>query len=139
MNQQVRWLRLCYWIGAIIDALATVPLIFPGLAASLYRWTSFTPGPELRSVSGVGASLMLGWTALLLWADRKPIERKGVLVLTVFPVLVTMLINRVIDVSQGVISFQDALPFGILQVVLVVLLTFSYLQAGSAEIAPRRA
>lgn len=29
----------------------------------------------------IAASLVLGWVSLLLWAGRKPIERKGVLML----------------------------------------------------------
>ena len=38
---------------------------------------NFAPGADYRYAMGMGASLMLGWTALLIWADRKPIERRG--------------------------------------------------------------
>ena len=30
----------------------------------------FRPGVEYRYAMSIGASLMLGWTALLVWADR---------------------------------------------------------------------
>jgi hypothetical protein len=30
----------------------------------------------------IGALLMLWWTVLLIWADRKPIERRGVVLIT---------------------------------------------------------
>jgi len=31
---------------------------------------------------GLAGSLMLGWTLLLVWADRKLVERRGVLMIT---------------------------------------------------------
>ena len=129
MNGRVFWLRVSYWAGAIIDAVAAIPLIFPWLASSVYKWSSFTSSPELRSVSGVGASLMLGWTALLLWADRKPVERKGVLLLTILPVIFGIVLNEIVDLDAQLISMEAVLPVWILQAGLVVLFTFSYLNA----------
>ena len=37
------------------------------------------PGAELRYGLRAGAPLMAGWTLLLLWADRRPVERKDVI------------------------------------------------------------
>lgn len=36
---------------------------------------------------GIGASLMAGWTLLLVWTACDPIERRAVLLFTAFPVL----------------------------------------------------
>lgn len=46
---------------------------------------------------GQACALMWGWTFLLIWADRKPLERRGVILLTVFPVVVLLLTN-IIDI-----------------------------------------
>jgi len=40
-----------------------------------------------------GAPLMAGWTVLLLWADRQPLERRGVLPITVLPVIAGLMAN----------------------------------------------
>ena len=44
---------------------------------------------------------MFGWTALLLWANRARIERRDVLVLTVFPVIVGLAVNEAFGVAAG--------------------------------------
>ena len=70
MEQRVRWLRIAYWVGAVLDAIAAVYLWILALAGSYnldFAWT---------------ALLMTGWTALLIWADRDPIARKDVLPMT---------------------------------------------------------
>jgi hypothetical protein len=133
MNNRILWLRICYWTGAIIDTLAAIPLMFPQLAAWIFQWPESPAGNALRSVSGSGAALMWGWTALLLWADRKPMERKGVLLLTLFPVLFGMIANRIVDLINGFIPLSASLPFGILQIVLVGLFSFSYINASKTK------
>ena len=52
----------------------------------------------------MGAALMFGWTALLLWADRAPVERRDVLLLTVFPVVVGLAVNEAAAVATGFLS-----------------------------------
>ena len=50
---------------------------------------------------GMGASLMFGWTVLLLWADQKPLERKAVLLITLLPVVLGLALNEIIAVRAG--------------------------------------
>ena len=47
----------------------------------------FTPDSQTRLIMGIGGSLLTGWTFLLLWAVREPIERRAVILLTAFPVV----------------------------------------------------
>jgi hypothetical protein len=44
---------------------------------------------------------MTGWTFLLLWAVRKPIERRVVSLLTAFPVIVGLFTVTLIGVLEG--------------------------------------
>lgn len=87
MDRRLRWLRISYWVGAILDGLWIIPMLVPRVGGVLFGIEDFDPGGEYRYAMAVGAALMAGWTVLLLWADRKPVERRGVLLLTICPVM----------------------------------------------------
>ena len=121
MRKKILWLRISYWIGAVADGLATLRMLFP----------KFAHGVEYRYALGLGASLMLGWTILLIWADRKPLERKGVLLITAFPAVSGLLLAELYAVISGIISFERMLPTGLFLVGLITLFSFSYFNARS--------
>jgi hypothetical protein len=75
---------------------------------------------------GVGASLMAGWTILLIWADRRPIERKGVLLITVFPVLFGLVVAGIYAVAHNFIPMEKMVPTWIMQILLTILFTYSF-------------
>ncbi len=122
MRKQIIWLRISYWVGAVADGFATYRMLFPKIAH----------GVEYRYALGLAASLMLGWTILLIWADRKPLERKGVLLLTVFPVIPGLFLAESYAVFSGVMPLETMLPTGILLVGLIALFSFSYFNARGA-------
>jgi hypothetical protein len=127
MNKKILLLRICYWVGAIADAIPAIIMLLPTLGGSLYGIPDFNPGSEYRYAMGLGASLMLGWTFLLVWADRRPVERRGVLLLTVFPVLFGIIITGIYAVATGLISAGRMIPTWIFQGVITGLYLFSYL------------
>jgi predicted CoA-binding protein len=127
----VRWLRVSYWAGAIADALAGVAMLVPAVGAAMYGMEGFEPGPEYRYAMRLGASLMLGWTLLLLWADRKPLQRRGVLPVTVF-VIAGLAWAGGYAVSAGLIALPMMVPTWVLQSGLTVLFLYSYLKSGGA-------
>jgi hypothetical protein len=49
----------------------------------------------------VGGILMTGWTFLLIWAIRKPIERRFVILLTAFPVVFGLFVVALANVLKG--------------------------------------
>ncbi len=69
---------------------------------------------------GMGGALMLGWTALLLWADRRPLERRGLLVITV-AVIAGLAANELRSVVTGFLPLGRVAPIWILQAGLVAL------------------
>lgn len=77
--------RFTFRFGAVVDGLWAVALAWPELYGLLTGRPDFSPDPGQRIIFFVAASLMAGWTALLLWADRKPLERRGILLLTLLP------------------------------------------------------
>lgn len=119
MKTQIIWLRISYWTGAIADGFATYLMLFPKISG----------GVEYRYALGMAASLMLGWTILLIWADRKPIARKGVLLLTAFPVVSGLLLADIYAFFSELVSFEKMLPSVIFLVALIILFSFSYFNA----------
>jgi hypothetical protein len=136
-TRTIKLLRISYWTGAIFDALVLLPMLSPRIASTAFGIPDFNPEADYKYAMYIAASLMLGWIFLLLWADRKPVERRGVLLLTIFPVLVGLIISGTLAVNSTLISFADMIPTWIMQVVLVLLFGFSYLSASHAEVTAR--
>jgi predicted CoA-binding protein len=121
----IRWLRISYWTGAIVDAAAAVLMFFPEAGRAVYGLRDFEPTVDYRYAMRLGASLMLGWTLLLVWADRKPVERRGLLPITVL-VIIGLAWAGAYAVSAGLIPIANMLPSWGLQLALVALFTYSY-------------
>jgi hypothetical protein len=126
------WLRISYWAGAVLDLLAGLTMLFPALFAINNQLSSFYPAPNYRYAMGMGAPLMLAWTILLLWADRRPLERKGILPITLLVVLGEVA-NEIVAARTGYISAAALIPTWIIQAVLTGLFIFSYLNARTPE------
>ena len=95
------WLiRLPYWLGIAADALWAVALFSPPVFGLLTGVDGFAPGWPMRSAMAIGGILMAGWTVLLLWAVRSPIERRFVILLTAL-VVAALFVLALINVLQG--------------------------------------
>ncbi len=134
MDRGTGLLRLSYWIGAITDAVAAIQMLSPSLFGVMNDIPHFSPGPDYRFAMGMGASLMAGWTALLLWADRRPVERRGVLVLTVVPVILGLAVNEALAVRAGFLPLRSQVPIWGLQLALAVLFLAAY-RGANARVA----
>jgi hypothetical protein len=126
MNRSILFLRIAYWAGAVLDAAMLPPMLIPSLGAAMFGISDFHPGPEYRYAMYVGASLMAGWTALLLWGSHKPVERRGVLLLTVVPVVMGMIGSSTYAVSSGLVAAARIVPILGLQIVLGVVFCVAY-------------
>ena len=126
-EQEIRnaiwWLRASYVAGAIADCLTSVLMLIPGRMGE----------SEFRISMGLGASLMCGWTALLVWACLKPLERKGVLLLTIFPVICGLSATNIWAAVAGQISVQRLIPPAIVCMTLIILMGYSYWKATIVE------
>lgn len=129
VKNKIRWLRISYWVGAILDGLYVIPMVVPQWAGALFGTPNLPNTPEIRYVFNVGAALMAGWTALLIWADRKPVERRDVLLLTLFPVKVGLDLASIFLGLSGAVPLSRLLISKIDSVGLWVLYTYSYLNS----------
>jgi hypothetical protein len=128
-HKDVTLLRIAYWVGAVFDALTLVPMLVPGVGTSIFGMKDFVPSPAYQYAMTLAAASMLGWTALLVWADREPIERRGVLLLTVL-VVVGLAGAGGYAVASGVIAFYRMLPTWICQAVLSGYFLFAHRRSG---------
>jgi hypothetical protein len=122
-SRQERILRIAFLAGAATDALALVPMLLPPMARLIWGFED-TSG-AYRFAMGYGASLMAAWTALLLWAYQKPLERSFVAALTVF-VLYGLVATEVGAVLGGHVAAWRMVPTWCLQAVLLALFAGGY-------------
>jgi len=124
METKILWLKISYWTGAIADFIVGFALLFsPKLTKLLWLLETPTEGVGLLWAKYAG-SMIFAWTCLLLWGVQKPIERKGILVLTVVPVIVSLIGSEVYALANNVIPSPGLWLFIAMQIALMIL--FSY-------------
>jgi hypothetical protein len=119
MGTTVGWLRASFITGAVVDAIVGVLILIPSRMGEA----------EFRYPMGLAASLMFGWTVLLLWGYQKPVERKGLLLITIFPVIAGLMASAAYQLATGAFTIGRVLPTMLLGVALIALLGFSYFKA----------
>jgi hypothetical protein len=98
-TQKLLFVRFAYWLGAILDAFwGIVPLFYMFFSDQQIFVDLGYPSPisdfDYYTLVGV-SSLMLGWTFLLIWADRKPIERRDTLLITVGAMIIMFVLQSI--------------------------------------------
>jgi len=88
--------------------------------------SKYTPEVPYRYAMGLGGSLMFGWTVLLLWADRDPHERRGVLAITI-AVILGLIASGFYALYSNFAPFSSVAPVLAFQILLIVLFTYSYM------------
>jgi hypothetical protein len=122
-ERQAGLLRTAFLAGAITDAFAVVPLLFPAAARLLWGFEDLDGA--YRFVSGYAASLMAAWTGLLLWAWQRPLERAFVAPLTVL-IIYGLVATEVAAVYAGSLSVARMWPTWVLQAALLGLFAGAY-------------
>jgi hypothetical protein len=116
MPNQEKLLRVAFFAGAVTDALALVPMLVPAMAKLLWGFDDVSGA--YRFAMGYGATLMAGWTGLLVWAYQRPLERKFVAALTAF-VIYGLALTEVVAVATGHMAAWRMIPTWCLQAVLL--------------------
>ena len=133
MNKRLTYVRFCYWLGAFADLVSSVLYLVPSVFARQFGIDQTLINETTTFVLGHAAALMIGWTFLLVWADRDPIARKGVLLLTAFPVIVGMLSTSVYITYIGFVPVSKMIGLYILQTFLLVVFCMGYIVAGTVN------
>jgi hypothetical protein len=128
MEGHTKWLRISYWVGAVADGVAAMAMFAQAVFARPSPLSDYVPEIPYRYAIALAGSLMLGWTALLIWADRRPYERRGVLVITIM-VIFGLASSGIFAVAFGFIALKRLTPILLFQTVLVLLFAASYLSS----------
>jgi len=128
-QRSVLLLRIGYWSGAVLDGLMVIPMLLPAIGGRLFGIDQFRPGTDYPYAMMVAASLMLGWTVLLIWADRRPVERKGVLLITAIPVVAGLMLAGLYGVASGLVRAGSMAPTWAIQGMLLALFLWAYFSA----------
>lgn len=120
-------IRITLWWGIIADAFETVRMVLPRVFIAT-TGINATTTDSFRFALLYGAPVMFGWTIVLFWADRKPIERKGIFICLI-PVIIGYIIIELIGIKMGVLNVQNTIPTFFLQAILLGLSIISFLIA----------
>jgi len=105
--------QIAFLVGAVTDALAILPMLSRRIGVALFGGDSSRNSAEYRYAMGIAASLVAGWTLLLLWGAASPIERRHVLLLTVFPVVTGIVIATAVAARRRVVLLSRVIPLWI--------------------------
>jgi len=118
MKSKITWLRISYWTAAIADFGIAISVLIPervGLTEFVYPM-------------GLMSVVAISWGILLIFADRKPIERRWILIPTIIVVALLSSV-RIFAIINGMLEFSIA--YLLLGVLLLALLTYSYMNSKS--------
>lgn len=139
MKKILVYVKVCYWIGIVLDAISAVWMY----RDQLFNRSGLASINALSMVylenAGIGAAFMLAWTILLFWASRRPVERRGVLLITAFPVLAGIMLNYVQLMLFGYITHVVLLVLLVIYIILIGLFSTAYVLGGKLEAGNSRA
>lgn len=121
MISRTKWLRVAFLSGAIADGLALFPIFSPYFSRLMWGSEQFN---GLLS-KGYGSSLMAGWTILLVWAYREPLERRFIALLTFLGVL-GLVVTEIFVVASGAVTILGMAKTWGLQAILLGLFGYGY-------------
>ncbi len=127
----VSWLRTAFWTGAVIDGKAFLLFFFPGLLPNVTKYVFnigiFDPYCNQAVLLRMLVALFdLGWTILLVWAALKPLERKGIMLITLFPIITGILILRITTTLNNTVS-EAYLVTNVFFILIFIFFIYSYL------------
>lgn len=122
MKQKRTLLRIGYWVAAIGDYIVAVLVLIPSRMGVT----------EFVHPMGLTAAIAFSWGTLLIIADRKPVQRRWVL-------LPTMLVAFLLSVASvytcvtGIIPINKLIPALVMYPLVLCLLTYTWFKTRGIE------
>ena len=120
MTKPILLLRLSYWIAAIADFIIAILAWVPermGVTDTVYPM-------------GLASAIAFSWGVLLVIADRKPMERKWILIPTILVVSLIAFVRTKFSLD-GPIEFSIVLL--LFAIALIILMAYSYYYASKHD------
>ncbi len=116
MKSKILWLRISYWMAAIADFIIAVSVLVPervGLTKFEYPM-------------GMTSAIAFSWGILLIIADRKPVERRWILIPTLIVVSLLTTVGYYASTIELIELNIASFTFGI---ILSLIIIFSFLRS----------
>lgn len=117
MDKKIRWLRTAYWTAAIADFLIAILALIPermGVENYVYPM-------------GLMSAVAFSWGIMLVFADKKPLERRWILIPT--SLVVTLLGAVVLHAGlTELIPLIRAIPTLAVTIIVLFILIYSYMK-----------
>ena len=126
-KDSVVFLKTAFLIGAVADGVIAIEwfLISLGLVNLPVHPSFFVgSGQDFQFVLSIGGLFMMGWAFLLYWGSWRPIERRGVLLLTAAMLFIAILSDGI--VFGHLFSAKQIVMGTSVKLSLVVLFASSY-------------
>ena len=120
MKKQILLLRLSYWTAAIADFGIAISVLIPermGLTEIVYPM-------------GLVSAVAFSWGILLLTADRKPLERRWILIPTIIVVGLLSIVRIIFALNE---TIEFSFVFFLFGVILIILMVYSYYEANKFD------
>jgi hypothetical protein len=131
---RIKFIRFVYWLGALADGAATFAMLWP---AELLSVPQSYLSAATRSAFAAGAALMLGWTCLLIWASAEPVARRGILLITMIPVIPGLAASMFYGYQHGTMPLASTAPMWCAQAVIFLLMGIAFRAANREAVATR--
>lgn len=127
-------ITITYIVGILLDGLMGIDMfLYSFLGISIYLQTQNIPisNSSTQPVMMFGTALMIGWTILLLWGLQKPIERKGTLIITAFPVVFLYIVYDIFQFINdiSIVNASSIILTLIIRCGLILLFVIAYIFA----------
>ncbi len=116
MTRSILLLRPSYWIAAIADFIVAILVLIPERMGV----------DEITYPMALASVTIFSWTVMLLTADRKPMERKWILIPAILVVTLITVVRTKFSLD-GTVEFNLALL--LFAIGLITLMTYSYYYA----------
>jgi hypothetical protein len=113
MTKPILLLRLSYWAAAITDLVVAILFLMPERMGET----------EITYPMGLASVIVFSWVVILIMADRKPIERKWVLIPTIIVVALITIVRVTFSLGE---TIEFNLVLLIFAIALIILMTYSY-------------
>ena len=89
-------LKYFYYYGTFLDGMMAFVMLYSLFAIPPFIIPYSVASKEFRFAMGWASAFMIAWTVLLFWAAQKPIDRKFILPLTLYIVVIGLALTCII-------------------------------------------
>ena len=115
MDKNVKWLRIAYWTAAIADFFVAVLVLIPArMGVTHYVYPM-----------GLMSSVAFSWGVMLVFADKRPLERRWMLIPTILVVALLGIVGLHAGFTELLPWFR-VIPSFIISIIVLLILIYGY-------------